>query len=150
MHCGSRAQSKLAIKGDKAKGGGDSSELNLMVEERVLDPVEEDRLEINIPPDEPRHHRLRLYAGITLLSLVGLAIVLITWGSQMIEWAWGPKPRIILAVRPFRNLSSDPSQDFIAEGLTEEMITPPGQLHPDGDGVIRLPPFLATRNDCYT
>jgi len=142
-----QSQSRLAIEEVKAKGGGDSSELNLIVEERVLEPVEEDHLEINIPPDEPPRHRLRLYVGITLLSVVGLAIVLITSGSQMIEWAWGPKPRIILAVRPFRNLSSDPSQDFIAEGLTEEMITRLGQLHPEHMGVIRLRSNMPTRND---
>ena len=48
--------------------------------------------------------------------------------------------KMILAVRPFKNLSGDPGQDFIADGMTEEMISHLGQLHPDEMGVILLSP----------
>jgi TolB-like protein/Tfp pilus assembly protein PilF len=51
---------------------------------------------------------------------------------------------MVLAVRPFKNMSGDPSQDFVADGLTEEMITWLGQLHPDEMGVIRLSPAYAS------
>jgi TolB-like protein/Tfp pilus assembly protein PilF len=44
--------------------------------------------------------------------------------------------RVMLAVLPFENLSGDPEQEFFSDGLTEEMITELGQLHPDRLGVI--------------
>ena len=141
-----QSQSKLAIEEEKTKEEADSSESDLIIEERVLDPVEEDKLEDEIKGGEPRRNSVRLYAGIISLSVVAFATLLIAWGPQIIEQFWGPKPRIVLAVRPFRNLSSDPSQDFIAEGLTEEMITRLGQLHPEHMGVIRLSSNMPTRN----
>lgn len=42
----------------------------------------------------------------------------------------------MLAVLPFENLSGDPEQDFFAEGLTDELISHLGQLHPKRLGVI--------------
>lgn len=54
-----------------------------------------------------------------------------------------PRAKMMLAVRPFRNMSGDPGQDFVADGLTEEMITRLGQLHPEEMGVIRLSPAYA-------
>jgi len=50
-----------------------------------------------------------------------------------------PRPavgRTMLAVLPFVNLSGDPSQDYFADGLTEEMITDLGRLNPEALGVI--------------
>jgi TolB-like protein len=49
-----------------------------------------------------------------------------------------------LAVRPFRNISGDPHQDFVADGLTEELASRLGQLHPDEMGVLRLSPAYAS------
>ncbi len=50
-----------------------------------------------------------------------------------------PKPssgRVMLAVLPFDNLSGNPEQDYFSDGLTEEMITQLGRLHPERMGVI--------------
>ena len=44
--------------------------------------------------------------------------------------------RVMLAVLPFDNLGSDPSQDYFAEGMTEELITQLGGWNPDRLGVI--------------
>lgn len=44
--------------------------------------------------------------------------------------------RPMLAVLPFANLSGDPSQDYFADGLTEELITEIGRLDPAHLGVI--------------
>jgi len=44
--------------------------------------------------------------------------------------------RIMLAVMPFQNLTGDPDQEYFADGLTEEMITKLGRLHPEQLGVI--------------
>jgi TolB-like protein/Flp pilus assembly protein TadD len=55
-----------------------------------------------------------------------------------------PRAKMVLAVRPFKNMSGDPGQDFVSDGLTEEMITRLGQLHPEEMGVIRLSPAYAS------
>lgn len=44
--------------------------------------------------------------------------------------------KIMLAVLPFENLSGDPEQEFFSEGMTEEMITKLGGLHPERLGVV--------------
>jgi TolB-like protein len=44
--------------------------------------------------------------------------------------------KIRLAVLPFQNLTGDPHKDYLADGLTEEMISQLGQLNPEQLGVI--------------
>jgi TolB-like protein/Tfp pilus assembly protein PilF len=51
---------------------------------------------------------------------------------------------VTLAVRPFKNLGADTSWDYVAAGLTEEMVTRLAQLHPQQMGVVRLTPGYAT------
>jgi TolB-like protein/Tfp pilus assembly protein PilF len=49
------------------------------------------------------------------------------------------KPRAVavkLAVLPFANLTGDPDQEYLSDGLTQEMITLLGRLHPQSLGVI--------------
>jgi TolB-like protein len=41
-----------------------------------------------------------------------------------------------LAVLPFSNLTGDPEQEYLSDGLTQEMITLLGRLHPQSLGVI--------------
>jgi len=43
---------------------------------------------------------------------------------------------IKLAVLPFVNLTGDPEQEYLSDGLTQEMITLLGRLHPGSLGVI--------------
>jgi TolB-like protein/DNA-binding winged helix-turn-helix (wHTH) protein/Tfp pilus assembly protein PilF len=48
-----------------------------------------------------------------------------------------PRPqRIMLAVLPFQNLTGDANQEYLADGLTEEMISQLGRLNPEQLGVI--------------
>jgi TolB-like protein/tetratricopeptide (TPR) repeat protein len=47
-----------------------------------------------------------------------------------------PSARLMLAVLPLDNLSGDPSQEYLSEGLTEEVITELGRLKPERLGVI--------------
>ena len=44
--------------------------------------------------------------------------------------------RVMLAILPFENLTGDPGQRYIADGLTEEMIAELGRLDPARIGVI--------------
>ena len=69
-------------------------------------------------------------AGIALLVIGGLAAVsLIVAGSRV-------PPRVMLAVLPFQNLTGDSDQDYLCDGLTEEMIAQLGGLQPSRLGVI--------------
>jgi TolB-like protein/Tfp pilus assembly protein PilF len=46
------------------------------------------------------------------------------------------RPRIMLAVLPFENLSGDPGQEYFSDGLTEETIMRLGKMSPQRLGVI--------------
>ena len=62
-----------------------------------------------------------------------LAVALLAGGA--ILWRATPPRRSMLLVRPFENLSGDASQDFLGEGLTEELITQAACLAPERLGV---------------
>src|SRR5216683_2766865 len=47
-----------------------------------------------------------------------------------------PESRIMLAVLPFENLSSNPDQEYFSDGLTEETISYLGRITPERMGVI--------------
>jgi TolB-like protein/DNA-binding winged helix-turn-helix (wHTH) protein/cytochrome c-type biogenesis protein CcmH/NrfG len=74
-------------------------------------------------------------------SVLGaVAVVLLVAGY--ISWRRfpaAPPPRsekIMLAVLPFQNLTGDPKEEYLADGLTEEMIAQLARLHPEQLGVI--------------
>jgi eukaryotic-like serine/threonine-protein kinase len=53
---------------------------------------------------------------------------------------------IRLAVLPFANLTGDPDQEYLSDGLTQEMITLLGRLHPQGLGVIARTSVMRYKN----
>ena len=79
--------------------------------------------------------------------IVGLPVVA-TLGA--LWWIYGPQPgnadarrtetpdRKMIAVLPFKNVGSDPAQEFFVDGMTEEMIIVLGSAQPDSLGVIAL------------
>jgi len=67
----------------------------------------------------------------------GLLAILLSGGYVFWQRSHSaPAHPVMLVVLPFENLSGDPAQDYLGDGLTEEMITQLGQLRPDGLGVI--------------
>jgi len=81
----------------------------------------------------PRH---RLISAIVAMIIAGMIVAsYLTWRHYQSTHAANPG-RMMLAVMPFQNLTGDPDQDYFADGLTEEMITRLGQLHPEQLGVI--------------
>jgi len=48
----------------------------------------------------------------------------------------GRERTIRMAVLPFANLSGDPGEEYLADGVTQEMISQLGRLHPEGLSVI--------------
>src|SRR5713226_6164738 len=71
-----------------------------------------------------------------------LASAVILVGAGYISWrhfrATEPtrSDKIRLAVLPFQNLTGDPNKDYLADGLTEEMVSQLGRLNPEQLGVI--------------
>ena len=70
-------------------------------------------------------------AGISLLVLLAYL-----WWKSARDASSSPEESIVLAVLPFENLSGSRDQDYFSDGLTEEMITELGHLHPDRLRVI--------------
>jgi len=68
-----------------------------------------------------------------LLAIVAMASY-VAWRRH--SSAPAPTGRIMMAVLPFQNLTGDPEQEYLADGLTEETIARLGGLQPERLGVI--------------
>ncbi len=84
----------------------------------------------------PRPDVLRRY-----LTWVGAAAVVLIAVTGYLVWRSyrahpGGRGRIMMAVLPLENLSGVPEQEFLAAGLTEEIITELGRLNPKRLGII--------------
>jgi TolB-like protein/tetratricopeptide (TPR) repeat protein len=64
-----------------------------------------------------------------------LVVSYLTW-HQFRPRAPAPLSKIMLAVLPFQNLTGDPEQEYLTDGVTEEMITQLGRMQPERLGVI--------------
>ncbi len=136
------SQTKLETEVNKTETGPESSGSSVAVlvpssEQSVADsPVQQ--------PVEPSNNSFRRNLLWTLIVVVAIASSLgLLWRRPRARNGVS-KVKVVLAVRPFKNMSGNPDQDFIADGLTEEMITRLGQLHPDEMAVIRLSPAYAS------
>ncbi len=69
-------------------------------------------------------------------ALILLVLGLIAWPVWRHYTAARESGKLMLVVLPFNNLSGDPSQDYFADGMTEEMITQLGGLNPERLGVV--------------
>src|SRR5262249_31960008 len=95
------------------------------------------RPEAVLPPAaRPLKGRLQswqLAIGITAMLAVTLAVFL---RSRLLPQHHPPSTRTMFAVLPFENLTGDAGQDYLSDGLTEEMIAHMGRLDPQHLGVI--------------
>jgi TolB-like protein/DNA-binding winged helix-turn-helix (wHTH) protein/Tfp pilus assembly protein PilF len=96
------------------------------------------------PSPSSRHGTLLVALAVVALAAAALAGWL-GWRKQTAVPA--PAGRIMLAVLPFDNMSGDREQDYLSEGMTEEMITQLGRLDPDGLGVIARTSAMKYRYD---
>jgi TolB-like protein/DNA-binding winged helix-turn-helix (wHTH) protein/Flp pilus assembly protein TadD len=78
----------------------------------------------------------------TLTAGALLAVIVLIAATAVYQVRRGPggggasTGKIMLAVLPFENYSAEPEQEYLADGLTEEMISQLGSLRPDKLGVI--------------
>ena len=90
---------------------------------------------LNDDPDVPSPSRNKW----AILTLIGVIAVL--GAVLMLRSRPNPPPqpstrKAMLAVLPFVNLSGNPGEDYLADGMTEELITQLGGLDPNRLGVI--------------
>jgi TolB-like protein/DNA-binding winged helix-turn-helix (wHTH) protein len=84
-------------------------------------------------PKAPWHWWKPALAGASALIL--MSAVYLSWRHSRAT-ARAPSEKIMLAVLPFQNLTGDPQNDYLADGLTEETISQLGRLNPEQLGVI--------------
>ncbi len=80
--------------------------------------------------------KFRRAIALSLASALAVAAVIYFTRNRIWTPARPETAKVMLAVLPFENLSGDPQQEYISEGLTEEMITQLGSLEPRRLGVI--------------
>jgi TolB-like protein/DNA-binding winged helix-turn-helix (wHTH) protein/Tfp pilus assembly protein PilF len=68
---------------------------------------------------------------IAVIGVIGLALVAVLRTRKP-----AAANKVMFVVLPFENLTGDPNQEYIADGVTEEMITQLGGLDPEHLGVI--------------
>jgi TolB-like protein len=85
-----------------------------------------------------RPHRWWVMAGTLLAAAIAVGLALDVGGlrGRMLGSRGGSARSIKLAVLPFANLSGDPEQEYLSDGLTQEMISQLGRLHPQSLSVI--------------
>lgn len=96
------------------------------------------------PDPKPRPPRRKLFLWMIAGAAMAVMFVLLVIPDPVKNSRWeSSHQRVTLAVRPFKNLGDDSSSQFVAAGLTEEMVTRLGQRHPLQMGVVRLTPGYA-------
>ena len=100
---------------------------------RFIPPVEQTGLgqPAAVPPAVLGRKRLRLVPAI-----VSAAVLLLLGVVYLLQTRPRPASKIMLAVLPFHNLSGEATQDYISDGMTEELIAHLGRLSPQKLGVI--------------
>ncbi len=91
-------------------------------------------------PSGPRIFGLKIayLLPAVLVVALGLGIGINVGGvrDRLLGRNAAPARAVKLAVLPFVNLTGDPEQEYLSEGLTQEMITQLGSLHPETLSVI--------------
>jgi TolB-like protein/DNA-binding winged helix-turn-helix (wHTH) protein/Tfp pilus assembly protein PilF len=90
------------------------------------------------PPASPDPQSKSHFVRWSVLAVAVLLLLGIYWFGvrTRAQHAAAVPTKAMLAVLPFENLSGDDSEDYFADGLTEEMIAQLGQLQPTNLGVI--------------
>ena len=83
-----------------------------------------------------RRPRLALAAAVVVIVAILLALDVGGLRGRLTGRGAGEARAVRLAVLPFVNLTGDPEQEYLSDGVTEEMIAQLGRLHPQSLSVI--------------
>ncbi|HEV2103922.1 MAG TPA: winged helix-turn-helix domain-containing protein [Candidatus Acidoferrum sp.] len=106
------------------------------------------------PEEKPRTSRAGWVAGAVVGILVVAGIVFgVKWVQgreaakrEAVRLAAARNGRVMLAVLPFQNLTGDAGQEYLSDGLTEEMIAQLGLMDPEHFGVIARTSVMHYKN----
>ena len=84
-------------------------------------------------------------AALTALTVILAAAAYISW-RHFAGITAPTSQKIMLAVMPFANLTGDPDKEYLADGLTEELISHLGRLNPEQLGVIARTSVMGYKN----
>ncbi len=93
-----------------------------------------------IPPPARTRRPIALVAAVVVLAAAGLFAFRDRRDGRASTPSGG---RLMLAVLPFQNLTGDPAQDYLSDGLTEEVIAQLGRVDPKRLGVIARTSVMA-------
>jgi TolB-like protein/DNA-binding winged helix-turn-helix (wHTH) protein len=116
-----------------AEMAGTSKQIAVHVPTAESSPVGT-QLAAQSPADEAAQSQWRKIAVVGVSAILLLA-ALASW-RHFREMTPAKSQKIMLAVMPFENLTGDPNKEYLADGLTEEMISQLGRLNPEQLGVI--------------
>ena len=71
--------------------------------------------------ERPRGRAIAAIAAAAVFAVVGLAAW--AWNGVGISPSAAPRPRLSIVVLPFANLSGDPKDDYLADGITDDLTT---------------------------
>jgi DNA-binding winged helix-turn-helix (wHTH) protein len=85
------------------------------------------------------------FAGALAILLLGVAAGTLRWSGTRTP-PQEPRGRVMLAVLPFQNLTGDAGQEYLSDGMTEEMISQMGNLDPQHLGIIARTSVMHYKN----
>ena len=69
-------------------------------------------------------------------AIMACAVILLVFQREREKGPKAPLPRQLVAVLPFENLTGDPGQEYLSDGVTDEMIVHLGRVSPSHLSVI--------------
>ncbi|HJT87237.1 MAG TPA: winged helix-turn-helix domain-containing protein [Bryobacteraceae bacterium] len=99
-----------------------------------------------LPPVERLEEPARKSRTSAIAAAIAAAAILAAGSTWLLQAHFASTPkRTLMAVLPFRNVSGDAAQEYLSDGVTEELIAHLGRLSPSKLGVISVTSVMRYR-----
>ena len=88
---------------------------------RYIETISKRGYRLSVPVEVPASPPIQRPLRVWVAAVVG-AVILATLVALTLRDRWRPLPEASVAVLPFDNLSSDPEQQYFADGMTVELL----------------------------